>query len=672
MAGRLERLLNLVIALRDARRPLTAEEIRTTVAGYGQEATAFRRMFERDKAELRALGVPIETARADRLGEVEGYRIPTDAYELPPLDLTPEELTALAAAARAVQLDTAGLDAPGGLRRLAATEQGQAIPSAHSGGLALRLTPDGEVLPPLLGALREQRRVRFDYAPPDRRPETRNVEPAGLVHRRGRWYLVAWDRDRGADRAFRVDRIRGGVTFNSEPGAFESRPTVDVTEVVPPAEPVELEVAVAPGVEAEVARAATEPGRTRTDGWTRFRVLHRDSDAAVRWALAHFPEVRVEGPPSVVDRVTAARALLAAEPSDAQAADVDVDGWRSALVEAERVRGEVEEAGTREAAGSDGGVATRIDRLLALVPWVLANPGATLDELANRFGGSPEDIAADLDVLGYCGVPGYGGGDLVETRVVGDRVTIRLADWFRRPLRLDLPQALGLLLAAHAVAAIPGGQPGIAGSEPRAGGQALLEHAASRLAAALGIDEVPVALDVTGDGDEWVADAREAVEGRRVVRLVHRAADAAEPTVREVEPWATIGADGWWYLRGWCRSSQAPRDFRLDRVHRLETTGELAAAPPPDATARPPGYRPAPDHPLVVLRVRSWARWQLEGTGAVEEDGIAALRVRSLDWAARLVLAGEGGLRVIDPPELAARVAALAQDPGGSAGPTRR
>src|SRR5690242_10799198 len=92
--------MNLVIALLSTRAFITAERIRETVYGYSDNATdeAFSRMFERDKNELRDLGIPLETGRVSQFDPTEGYRINRDAYALPAVELTGDEAAAVAVA----------------------------------------------------------------------------------------------------------------------------------------------------------------------------------------------------------------------------------------------------------------------------------------------------------------------------------------------------------------------------------------------------------------------------------------------------------------------------------------------------------------------------------------------------------------------------------------------
>jgi predicted DNA-binding transcriptional regulator YafY len=302
----------------------------------------------------------------------------------------------------------------------------------------------------------------------------------------------------------------------------------------------------------------------------------------------------------------------------------------------------------------------RLERLLTLVPWLLEHPGADVDAVATAFGVDREELLADLDLLGYCGLPGYGGGDLVEVRVVGSRVTVDMADFFRRPVRLSVREAVTLLLAARTLA----GLEGLPESAPLRRAVSTLED----LLGAAGGGPVPtVVVDLSTPGQEHLAALRTAVAQRRVVRLVYRSAARAETTQREVEPWALVGSGGAWYLQGHCRLADGPRDFRLDRMRAVEVTDERLTGPHPSPA--PPRYRPAPGDTEVVLDldpaawwVADWAVLDAERrargtTGAVRR---VTLRTPDLAWAARLVLRLAGAAVVVSPPALAARVADLA------------
>lgn len=225
-----ERLLNLVIALVHTPGRMTKEQIRRTVAGYGDAATdeSFERMFERDKDTLRELGIPVTTVTSAGHGDDIGYRIDQDAYALPPLELTPAEMGALSLAAEFWQDRSVLADTSRALTKLRAVGAGAGTTDLAA-GLAPRVRPGGEAFRPLLDAVQARQPVRFTYrAANTGEVRERLVEPWRLVARRGGWFLVGRDVDRAAPRSFRLSRIEGRVRTAGAAGAFEA-PTPDET-----------------------------------------------------------------------------------------------------------------------------------------------------------------------------------------------------------------------------------------------------------------------------------------------------------------------------------------------------------------------------------------------------------------------------------------------------------
>ena len=207
---RIERLINLIAALLETSRPMTAEQIRERIAGYDQPThEAFRRAFERDKESLRAMGIPLEVVPTDPYAEqADGYVITKARYYLPQLDLEPDELTALRLASDA--LLGSGQDSGSGLLKLSIDS-----PIGPASGPRFTWGADLAAEEPVLGALYsgliERRGVQFSYESGEGRKSFRRVEPYGIVHRRGRWYLVGRDADREGIRSFRVSRISGDL-----------------------------------------------------------------------------------------------------------------------------------------------------------------------------------------------------------------------------------------------------------------------------------------------------------------------------------------------------------------------------------------------------------------------------------------------------------------------------
>ena len=101
------------------------------------------------------------------------------------------------------------------------------------------------------------------------------------------------------------------------------------------------------------------------------------------------------------------------------------------------------------------GAGDHLPRLLALVPYLLAHPGARLADVAREFGVSEQRLRADLDLLWVCGLPGHGPGDLIDVSYEGERVTLSNAETIARPLRLTADEALALIVALRALADVP-------------------------------------------------------------------------------------------------------------------------------------------------------------------------------------------------------------------------
>jgi len=202
--SRVERVLNLLALMLDTRIPRTREEYVREIAGYPTQTEANRRAFERDKEILRGMGVPITMETIGDGNEV-GYRVRPDDYCLPDLGLSADETAALRVAVSAISLgDGSG---QGALMKLGGVGDQASAPIAS--------LPIAPALATLFDAFRRRAVVTFPY-----RTETRTVEPWGLSSKRGHWYVVGFDRDRDAVRAFRADRIDGDVEVG-ESGAFD-------------------------------------------------------------------------------------------------------------------------------------------------------------------------------------------------------------------------------------------------------------------------------------------------------------------------------------------------------------------------------------------------------------------------------------------------------------------
>jgi predicted DNA-binding transcriptional regulator YafY len=254
---KLERQLNLAICLMATSRHLSVDEISDLVPGYVRDGspdgeTAFRRMFERDKSELRELGIPVETGGVTGWDDEVGYRIVRRDYALPDLHLTAEEGAALGLAARLWSSAALAEPTARAMRKLRAAGIDPLPPPA---GLEPRVEATEAAFEPCLAAVREGRALEFGYRRPGQaEPVTRSVHPWGIVSWRGRWYLVGHDVDREESRVFRLSRMEPDVRAVGPAGVVTVPAEVDLRAAVEAADPGEPPVS---------ARVRLRPG----SGW---------------------------------------------------------------------------------------------------------------------------------------------------------------------------------------------------------------------------------------------------------------------------------------------------------------------------------------------------------------------------------------------------------------------
>ncbi|MCZ2404170.1 WYL domain-containing protein [Paenarthrobacter sp. Z7-10] len=658
-ASTTERLLNLVIALLGSRYGRSRDFLRTNIQGYEPKSSdeAFGRMFERDKAYLKRLGIPI-LAEKDPYAEDENawkYRIRPQDYRLPEVPLDPQGVTILSLAAQVWEQASVGTAAARALRKLE-----RATGLAADGGTAAleaRIRTREPAFDALWDALLNHRTISFSY----RRAQSdeltqRTVEPWGLGNKYGQWYLSGHDLSRGGQRLFRLSRIVGSVStvpgppfdrpvgydISADLDALGTGPLSQATLRVPPGSGQLLrELATSAdqaGAEADQAgfegAGADQMG---VDGWDTLLVPYREPELLAGELAAMGAAVVVVAPAAlradVCRRLSLARAV-----ADGSLPEVD---FVPRCPPEQRTKTTTED---------------RLRRLLDLVPYLVSHPGVEVAAVAEEFDVSRRQLEEDLALLTLCGLPGYQHGDLIDIQWDGDAVFIRDAEELAKPLRLSQEEACVLLVGLESLRSLPDGTGGTGGAA---------------------LDAVLNSVrQVAGDG-AWVgaavqaritADAplptlsllQGAVSEGNCVRLRYLVRQRDEVTDRVVEPLRIFSLDSTWYVEAWCRMANGLRNFRLDSVLAAEATGEpaLKRGLPRNGTLPVSAFLPAADDVEVVLALSPQAQWAAGAYGAQAQaplpDGGMAIRIK----VGRPALVPElmarlgGGGRVLEPREL--------------------
>ncbi len=308
-ARKSERLLNLLITLLVSRTYVGKARIREVIEDYrtaGDEA--FEKMFERDKEELRSLGVPIEVGYVDRAFEDEpGYRVERSAFELPEIDLEPDEAAVVGLAARVWQ--HAGLAATTTQALVKLKAAGVGVDRAALDVVQPQLSAEEPAFEAFWDATRTRTEVTFDYRTSTAaEPATRRLRPWGVVSYRGRWYAVGHDVDRGEPRMFRLSRVQGDVRSTTRPQSYDIPAGTDLRELTQMLAPQRADrtavVSVRQGAGHGLRRhARPAPGTEDRDGWDRLEVDFASAETLADEVLEYGADVVVVEPAEVRDEV---------------------------------------------------------------------------------------------------------------------------------------------------------------------------------------------------------------------------------------------------------------------------------------------------------------------------------------------------------------------------------
>jgi proteasome accessory factor BC len=652
-ADKLIRQLSLVAFLMAERRPLTARDVKSNVEGYSEMSDeAFARRYYSDRAELTALGVPLQSQRDEFTGE-ELYTLRSENYFLDRLELDDDELAALQTALYYLEGKFAYAEPLRlALQNLALGRSGFSEPPTDTAERVRVSAPDYSPelagrLSKLESAISKQRTVKFRYWSPRRtRPGERTINPYALRLDDGNWYVVGHDLERDTVRTFKVSRIQGDIRFATRRERdFRVPPEFDVEEHRVP-RPWQIGDAVGTARIAVSDDTAWWVERTLADAGTVedgvFETEFASVELLASWIL------RQNG------------RAVALEPEELR--DAVADGLRqlvethsgSAPVPAGPKRTDPRQPIPERPAGPVA--PERFGVLQALLAQLLAACGeeraAVIDarELANRISVPLEELQDHLSLLNLVN---FGGGCYaVYAERDGDVVRVDkelYGDVFRRPPKLTPLEARAIRLAIEYV-----------GPTIAADAHTPLKRVRKKLEETFGRFDLAATPEprVASDEEALVKVLSEAAEKRRVIELEYLKEGDDAPSVRRVEPYTIERELPVWRVHTWDRTVDAARTFRLDRMRSATLTDEKFE--PRE------GFDPSYLRDPRVARLHhspTVSRWKLERGARALTDGSAVADVpyKTEEWLLSEVLADRGETVVLEPQKLRDLVAKRAR-----------
>ncbi|MGE5690538.1 MAG: helix-turn-helix transcriptional regulator [Pseudomonadota bacterium] len=653
-ADKLIRQLSLVAFLMAERRPLTARDVKQNVEGYSEMSDeAFARRYYSDRAELIALGVPLQSQRDEFTGE-ELYTLRSEQYFLPALELSDDELAALQTCFYLLEGKFAYAEPLRlALQNLALGRPGwEDAPTATAGAVEVSDPDYSPEMPGRLGklenAISKQRTVKFTYWSISRdEVQERTLNPYALLPERGVWYVIGHDLDRDDTRTFRVSRIRGDIRFATrrerdfripadfDVGAYRDRPAWQIGDATG-----EARVEVSPATAWWVERAFGNAGRLEGDT---FVTPYSSLGLLASWILRQDGRA-VPGAPDALRREVA-RSLRAIRDAHAGAPPTPA-------AEA----GPAQHDGLPERPA--GPVAPeRFAVLQALLAYLLAACGEEREaeiparELVERFN-IPEDALEEH--LSLLNLVNFGGGCYaVYAELRGDAVHVDkelYGDTFRSAPRLTPLEARAIRLALEFV-----------GPMVAAGTHTPLDRVRRKLEETFGkfeLAQTPAPHEGTEE-ERLVVLFTDAIAAHRLVAIEYLKEGESEPSTRTVEPYKLERALPNWYVHTWDRDRDAEKSFRLDRMRSATLLDETFV---PRDGFEASGLRGA-------RTARIWysptiARWQVEKGARPLTDG-AALDERAVgspEWLVGEVFAHRGEAVVLEPDDLRRRIGARAAE----------
>lgn len=302
MSRKTERLVNLTIALLATKRYITKSEIFRTVEGYEGSAESKERMFERDKDDLRNLGIEIEVGSFDPLFEDEaGYRIKPDSYQFQLGDISSQEVALLSLAAeawRGAALDGSALTALRKLHAIGIESDIDSIPE-----LAPHANIRDKNLQLAISAITAKKKVSFDYLAEDLKSQRRKVAPYAVASKYGHWYLFGQDIEKGSLRSFRLDRIASDIEEEGKSGAFEIPDSFQLRSQIDSSDELSTALIYLRSGRALTlrARSTAAPKASEIPGWDLIALSYRDRERLIEEILWYGDDAVIHSPSDLRD-----------------------------------------------------------------------------------------------------------------------------------------------------------------------------------------------------------------------------------------------------------------------------------------------------------------------------------------------------------------------------------
>lgn len=663
---KLIRQLSLVAYLMAERRAATARDVKSNVEGYSEMSDeAFARRFYSDRAELVALGVPLQSQRDEFTGE-ELYTLRSENYFLEKLELDDDELAALQTALYLLEGKFAYAEPLRlALQNLALGRPGFAEPTTETAVRVEILDPDYTPEMPgrlgkLEGAISKQRTIKFPYYSISRnRQSERTVNPYGLMSDNGSWYLIGQDLDRKDIRTFRVSRIRGDIRFATrrerdfripvdfDIDGYRGRPPWQIGDIVG-----EARVQLAGDTAWWVDRAYGNAGRLENDV---FVTDYSSAPQLAAWILRQDGRAIPLEPHEL--RREVAQALRTVR---------DLHQGPQPTLAGEAPTVHADGAGERPAGPV---VPERFAVLQALLAYLLAACGEDTSavipasELVERFHIPEDELEEHLQLLNLVN---FGGGCYtVYASLDGDTVHVDkelYGDTFRLAPRLTPLEARAIRLALEFV-----------GPMIAADAHTPLDRVRKKLEETFGqfeLTQTPSPGAGAGKAEaDLVATLTEGIRERRLVEIEYQKEGEQTWSKRVVEPYSLERELPNWRVHTWDRSRDGERSFRLDRMHSAALTKERFD---PRPGFQPRGLRDARTAKILYLKGVS-ARWAIERGATPLRDGTAVteMLIGSPEWLIGEILSHRGSAVLLEPAEMRAGVANRARELAAELGVSR-